>query len=143
MILSNALSADEDIRFKYHIDVLELFGKHLKAHIQATYRLDDDWLIWFPKLYRNRDFINEYADETIEMKQLGTSIIVSKKIFPDDEPGNRIIFAHIIDPITGEKYYKFIGTFTELVGQMNYAKSKRTGKEIYYDNKGRFSTKPF
>ncbi len=95
IIKRGSVSVDDDIRFDYHISVLRLFGKDLKGHMTATYRLEDDWRIWFPKLYKNRDFINELLNDgtTLEMNQLQTSQIVSAKIFPVDEPGERIIFA--------------------------------------------------
>jgi hypothetical protein len=136
---------DEDVRFKYHVDVLrQIFGKSLKAHMQATYRLDDDWLVWFPKLYENRDFKNELLDggKSLEMNQLRGSLIVSKKLFPKDEPGKRIVFAHEIDVVSKEKYYKFVGVFTELEGQMDHASCQRIASTIYYDGNGRFSVNP-
>ncbi len=75
IIKRGSISVDDDIRFDYHISVLRLFGKDLKGHMTATYKLDDDWRVWFPKLYENRDFINELVnnDSTFEMNQLPTS----------------------------------------------------------------------
>ncbi len=144
VIKRGSISVDDDIRFDYHISVLKLFGKDLKGHMTATYRLEDDWRIWFPKLYKNRDFINELVNDgnTFEMNQLPTSQIVSKKIFPEDEPGERIIFAHLIDLVTNKKYYKFVGAFSELKGQMNHASCQRTASTLYFNGKGRFSTEP-
>lgn len=139
-----SISVDDDIRFNYHIDVLKLFGKDLRAHMTATYKIDDDRRIWFPKLYKNRDFVNKLANDgnTFEMNQLPTSLIVSKKIFPEDEPGERVIFAHLIDTVTNKKYYKFVGIFTELKGQMNHASCQRIADTLYFDGKGRFGSKP-
>jgi hypothetical protein len=144
VIERGSISIDDDIQFDYHVDVIRLFGKGYKAHMQATCRFDDDWIIWFPKLYKNRDFINELLNDgnTLEMNQLPTSIIVSEKIFPEDEPGKRIIFAHVINPATNEKHYKFVGVFTELKGQMHHASCQRIASTLYFDSKGRFSIKP-
>lgn len=144
VIKQGSISIDDDIQFDYHVDVIRLFGKDYKAHMQATCRLDDDWVIWFPKLYKNRDFINELLEDgkTIEMNQLPGSSIISIKHFPEDEPGKRIIFAHVIDPATHEKHYKFVGVFTELKGQMHHASCQRTATTLYFDGKGRFSIKP-
>lgn len=142
ILRQGSISVDEDKRFKYHIDVLRLFGKNLKAHMTATYRLDDGWRVWFPKLYTNRDFCNELIGNTFEMKQKPTSQIVSQKSFPKDEPGQRIIFGHVLDPITKKKYYKFIGVFSELTGQMGDASCQQIAKTLYFNGEGRFSTKP-
>ncbi|MBP6880624.1 hypothetical protein KBC31_03285 [Candidatus Saccharibacteria bacterium] len=135
------ISIDDDIRFKYHVEVLRLFGKNFKAHMQATYKLDENWRVWFPKLYRNGDFINELlnADKTFEMNQLPTSSIASQKYFPRDEPGERIIFAHFKNRIANEKYYKFVGVFTELTGDMQHASCQRISTTLHFDNKGSFS----
>jgi hypothetical protein len=143
-VKQGSISVDDDVCFKYHVDVLKLFGKDFKAHMQATYKLDEYWRIWFPKLYKNRDFINKLLNggETLEMNQLPDSLIISKKHFPEDEPGRRIVFAHVIDTNTNEKYYKFVGVFTELDGQMNHASCQLIATTLYFDGKGRFSIKP-
>ena len=144
VIKRGSISIDDDFQFDYHVDVLRLFGKDYKAHMQATCRLDDDWVIWFPKLYKNRDFINKKLNDgkTIEMNQRLGSLIISKKHFPEDEPGKRIIFAHVINHDTNEKHYKFVGVFTELKGQMCHASCQRIASTLYFDGKGRFSIKP-
>lgn len=144
IIKQSLISIDDDIRFDYHIDVIRLFGKNLKAHMKATYKLDDDWKIWFPKLYKNRDFFNEIIEDgnTIEMNQLPTSIIIGEYQFPEDQPGQIIVFAHVIDTNTKKKYYKFVGVFTELKGDTHYASCKRIATTLYFDGKGRFSIKP-
>lgn len=112
--------------------------------MQATYKLDEDWRVWFPKLYKNNYFINELTDngQIIETDQLPESTLVGNKKFPKDEPGQRIVFAHIIDDVTGEKYYKFVGVFSKLVGDIHHARCTRIATDIYYDKKGRFSIKP-
>lgn len=137
------ITVDDDIRFKYHTEVLRLFGKELKAHMKATYKFDDKWMVWFPKIYKNRDFINEMLNDgkTITMRQLPTSLLESDKTFPE-ELGECIVFAHFIDPSTSKKYYRFVGVFTRLVGNMKYASCQRTSSVLYFDGKGRFSSKP-
>lgn len=135
---------DDDMQFNYHIDVLRLFGKNFKAHMQATYKLNEDWRVWFPKLYRNGDFINTLSDngEYLEMNQLSDSLIQSGKIFPKDEPGKRIVFAHTVDLATDKKFYKFIGVFSELEGRMQHASCRRIATRLYFDSKGHFSLEP-
>lgn len=140
-----SISIDDDVRFNYHVDVISLFGINLKAHMQGGYKLDDNWFIWFPKLYKNRDFINEMVSDgntvSISMRQLPTSIIESDKSFPKD-PRECFVFAHLIDPTTGAKYYKFVGVFTSLIGNIKFASCQRTATKLYFDGKGRFSTEP-
>lgn len=144
VIKRGSISVDDDMQFDYHVDVIRLFGRDYKAHMQATCKLDYDWMIWFPKLYKNRDFINEILDDdkTIEMNQLPSSLIMSKKHFPEDEPGKRIVFAHVIDPAKNEKHYKFVGAFTELKGDMRHASCQRIASTLYLDGKGHFSIGP-
>ena len=140
----SSISIDDDYQFHTHVDVLKLFGKSFRAHMQATYKLDEDWRVWFPKLYRNGDFVNELLDggKIVEMNQLPGSLIIGMNSFPEDQPGKRIIFAHFIDPVSKEKYYKFIGVFTELIGNMQHASCQRIATKMYLDGKGRFSINP-
>jgi len=138
------INIDDDLSFRRHVDVLRLFGKDLRAHMRATYKLEEDWRVWFPKLYGNNDFINTLSDSgvTLEMNQKPESLIMNDKIFPLDEPGQRIVFAHMINPVSKEKYYKFVGVFSELQGNMKHASCKRIAETLYLDGNGHFSTKP-
>lgn len=142
-IKQESISVDDNRRYDYHTDVLRLFGRDLKAHMKATYKFDGNWMVWFPKIYKNRDFRNEMLDEgkTITMKQLPTSLLESDQTFPE-ELGECIVFAHLMDPSTNTKYYKFVGVFTRVVGNMKFASCQRTATKLYFDGNDRFSTKP-
>lgn len=105
------LSANDNTRYKYHTDIIRLFGKDLKAHMTATYKIDEDWRIWFPKVYQNSDYINKLSEDgtSFEMNQLPESELTAQLIFPEDEPGNRLIFAHHKDPDTKENTTSSLG----------------------------------
>jgi hypothetical protein len=140
-----SISVVDDARFQYHVGVLRLFGKNYKAHMQATYIPDDNWCVWFPKLYPNGDWDNKLLDNgnVIIMERKHEGVLEEKTmIFPDDQPGQRIIFAHIKDHATDEKFYKFIGVFTELNGSFQKASCSRIATTLYFDGKGRFDINP-
>lgn len=58
LIDRGALSVEDDVEFRTHVDVARLFGFNYEGHQQATIRLDEHTHIWFPKLFPNKDWIN-------------------------------------------------------------------------------------
>lgn len=143
VILRGSLSVDDDVRFHTHVEILKLFGKHYGAHMTATYRPDNQWCVWFPKLYPNGDWDNRLDGESLVMNRRHEGVLDEKYMnFPEDEPGKRIVFANIKDSFTGEKYYKFMGIFTELEGTFQRASCMRTSKVLYFDGVGRFGPDP-
>jgi hypothetical protein len=136
-----SIHVDETARFKTHIEVAKLFGKNYAGHQQATLRLDDDWLIWFPKLYKNGDWDNQISADgkTVTMTYVPGGNYGKDKDFPESDPGKRIIFGHKIDKQTGEKYYEFVGIFSELHGNYAHASCNRIADTLYIDGHGGFS----
>lgn len=61
------LSIDDDITFHTHVEVARLFGRDYKGHQQATIRLDEHTDVWFPKLFPNRDWLNELSPQGTEI----------------------------------------------------------------------------
>lgn len=59
LIQRGTLSVADDVDFRTHVEVARLFGFDYKGHQQATIRLDEHTHIWFPKLFPNKDWINE------------------------------------------------------------------------------------
>ncbi|MBB5832519.1 HNH endonuclease [Brachybacterium aquaticum] len=62
-----ALTMDDDVSFRTHVEVARLFGFEYKGHQQATIRLDEHTDVWFPKLFANRDWINALSPEGLEI----------------------------------------------------------------------------
>lgn len=136
-----SIRVDETVRFKTHVEVAKLFGKDYAGHQQATLRLDGDWLIWFPKLYKNGDWDNQISTDgkTVTMLYVPGGQYNNGKVFPNDDPGKRIIFGHKIDKQTGKKYYEFVGVFSELYGNYAHASCERIADILYIDGNGGFS----
>jgi hypothetical protein len=143
-IEKGSIRVDETARFKTHVEVAKLFGKNYAGHQQASLRLDDEWLIWFPKLYKNGDWDNEISadDKTVTMKYVPGGQFGKDKVFPESDPGKRIIFGHKKDKLTGDKYYEFVGVFSELRGTYAYSSCERIADTVYIDGNGRFSVSP-
>jgi hypothetical protein len=137
-----SIRVDETARFRTHVEVAKLFGKHYAGHQQATLRLDDDWHIWFPKLYKNGDWDNQISPDgkTVTMRYVSGGQYGKGHVFPQRTPGKGIIiFGHKLDPQTGQKYYEFVGIFTELEGNYAHASCERIAETLYIDGNGGFS----
>lgn len=67
LIDRGALSVEDNVEFRTHIDVARLFGFNYKGHQQATIRLDEHTHVWFPKLFPNKDWINELGRSGAEI----------------------------------------------------------------------------
>ncbi|OYW85992.1 hypothetical protein B7Z17_01330 [Candidatus Saccharibacteria bacterium 32-49-10] len=113
-----SVRVDDTARFKTHVEVAKLFGKDMAGHQRATLRLADDWLIWFPKLYKNGDWDNQISKDgnVVTMTYVPGGQYGDGKSYPESDPGKRIIFGHKVDAQTGDRYYEFVGIFSELHG---------------------------
>lgn len=102
-----SLSRFEDARFKTHVEVAKLFGKTYLGHQRAIIKLNDNYVVWFPKLYQNKDWNNEITPDgnTIIMKRISSknnpTTVVAKNYF---------VFAHHNDEF-GQIFYAFKGVF--------------------------------
>jgi putative restriction endonuclease len=67
LIRRGALSIEDDVDFRTHVEVARLFGFDYRGHQQATIRLDEHTEIWFPKLFSNQDWINEMSPDGAEI----------------------------------------------------------------------------
>lgn len=134
-----SIRVDETARFRTHVEVARLFGKNYKGHQSATISLNDDWIIWFPKLYKNTDWDNQISTDgrTITMKYLPGGQYGKDMEFHDN--GRCIVFGHKIDKQTSEKYYEFVGVFTRLEGTSAYATCERVADTLQIDGNGGFT----
>lgn len=67
LIERGTLSVEDDEEFRTHVDVARLFGFDYRGHQQATIKLDENTHIWFPKLFPNKDWINELSQDGTEI----------------------------------------------------------------------------
>ena len=114
------IQVDDDMRFKNHVDVIKIFGKNYGAYQRAIFKHDENFYVWFPKLYPNDDWENNLIDngKKIEMRAKGTSKLASlnkskKRVVTRPSRNNgdyRLVFAHHKD-IFGDVYYSFKGLF--------------------------------
>src|SRR5699024_12850115 len=67
LIQRGTLSVADDVDSRTHVEVARLFGFGYKGHQQATIRLDEHTHIWYPKLFPNKDWINELSRSGTEI----------------------------------------------------------------------------
>ncbi len=102
-------SVNENVALLNHRDVLRLFG-YQKGHYQrAVWKIDkSNYMVWFPKLYPNSEWVNNFDDETGIIHQYRKDL--KPYPVPDVNDPNRIVFAHQKN-IFGQTLYKFFGIF--------------------------------
>jgi hypothetical protein len=139
-----SLSVNDNVRFRTIVEVAECFGKYYKGMQQCYFKLDQENMIWCPKLSimkggknvstGSRDWINylsddwQYISETREdIGLIGTLEEQSRK--------PRITFARSSDAF-GKRMYRFIGVyqFQESESSHNIRVYKRISTKISYVN---------
>jgi|TARA_B100001971_G_C18144313_1_gene512177 very-short-patch-repair endonuclease len=104
------IKVNDNVALLYHRDVLRLFG-YKKGHWQpATWEVKGfNEMVWFPKLYPNKDWINTFDDLTglICMQRKNNTLLPK----PTSNGQNLIVFAHQKN-LFGQTVYKFNGVYT-------------------------------
>lgn len=97
-------------RLRTHVAVARLFGKHYGGHQRAVIKLNDEFQVWFPKLYDNNDWENDLSADgkTITMKKTSEGKYENN----GELSGNIFVFAHHNDEL-GQVFYGFKGVFKE------------------------------
>ena len=103
------INVSDNVALLNHRDVLRLFG-YTKGHYQrAVWKVEKfTEMVWFPKLYSNSDWVNEFDEETYTIHQHRKDM-KPHPISSNDE-NDRIVFAHQKN-IFGQVVYKFYGVF--------------------------------
>ena len=119
-------------KFRTHADVLRLFGKNFDLHQAASSPLNEKVQVWFPKLYKNKDWINSISPdgEIIEQTRVGNDMEIK-------EIKDSIVFAHQAD-VLGNIYYSFKGIFRCTRHTKNEISYKRIATGVIfsdYENK--------
>ena len=108
-IQKQQINVSDNVALLNHRDVLRLFG-YTKGHYQrAVWKVEKfNEIVWFPKLYSNSDWVNEFDEKTDTIHQHRKDM-KPHPISPNDE-NDRIVFAHQKN-IFGQTVYKFYGVF--------------------------------
>ena len=108
-IKKQQINVSDNVSLLNHRDVLRLFG-YTKGHYQrAVWKVEKfTEMVWFPKLYSNSDWVNEFDEKTDTIHQHRKDM-KPHPISPNDE-NDRIVFAHQKN-IFGQTVYKFYGVF--------------------------------
>ena len=108
-IKKQQINVSDNVSLLNHRDVLRLFG-YTKGHYQrAVWKVEKfNEIVWFPKLYSNSDWVNEFDEKTDTIHQHRKDM-KPHPISPNDE-NDRIVFAHQKN-IFGQTVYKFYGVF--------------------------------
>ena len=108
-IKKQQINVSDNVALLNHRDVLRLFG-YTKGHYQrAVWKVEKfTEMVWFPKLYSNSDWVNEFDEKTDTIHQHRKDM-KPHPISPNDE-NDRIVFAHQKN-IFGQTVYKFYGVF--------------------------------
>ena len=109
-IEKNIIKVNDNVSLLNHRDVLRLFG-YKKGHYQrAVWKIDRfNEMVWFPKLYPNADWVNEFEENTSSILQHRKDMQPHHPI-PKKDDHSRIVFAHQKN-IFGQTVYKFYGVF--------------------------------
>lgn len=120
------IEVKNNVVLRSHRDALRLFG-YSKGHYQRAVWKHKKMkqLIWFPKLYKNRDWDNFLSPDG---ENIRSSHVVNGKIL-EHRGGtvkdlNTIVFAHYKN-VLGQVVYKFLGLYKPIIDGNKYVHSYR------------------
>ena len=129
------IDVSDNVVFETHRDTLRCFGYKKNGHFQrGAWRIpESDKQVWFPKLYKNKDWDNELNEkfDTITMKYIGTDPKKMKWIAQPPTITKNIVFAHYKN-FLGKVVYKFMGEFHVSLEESNSHQVlyRRTSKRV-------------
>jgi len=131
------LDADEDILFKKSIQALKCFGVNYKRYQRGgkKHPYEENVLIWFPKTYQNKKWLNEISEDDIYIYEKARDLQERKKHiekYLKSEEKTRIVFAQVRDSL-GDIMYRFKGKYildNELTNNENGLVWKRTDTKV-------------
>ena len=122
------LEIADGAKFRTHTDVLRLFGKHFTLHQVSISPLNEKVQVWFPKLYKNNDWVNSIDNDGTEINQTKVGNAMEIKEIKDS-----IVFAHQKD-VLGNIYYSFKGVFRCKKHTENEISYERIATEIIFSD---------
>lgn len=105
----------DNVLFKTAKDACNCFGRSYKGWQKASnlHPIESDTSIWFPKLFKNDDWINSITPDGLIITEKSTNPeMMAKKVLEwKNERSKRIIFAHVKDNLSAKTLYRFMGLF--------------------------------
>ncbi|MAH23474.1 MAG: hypothetical protein CMP82_06725 [Gammaproteobacteria bacterium] len=103
------ISVSDNVAFLNHRDALRLFGYHKGHYQRAVWKINKtSEIVWFPKLYPNSEWVNEFDTKTNTICQYRQD--KKPMPMPSRDASARIVFAHQKN-VFGQTVYKFYGLF--------------------------------
>ncbi|MFI7963265.1 hypothetical protein ACFMKD_04075, partial [Acinetobacter baumannii] len=79
----------------------------------AIHPYEEDTLIWFPRLYENKDWINTISPDGLTITEKSTDETITLKKLEEwkNGPQKRIVFARVKDNLNSRAMYRFMGLY--------------------------------
>ena len=137
------IDLSDDCAFKTMVDAANCFGNNYKPKGiwkgGAKHPYEKDKIIWFPKLYKNKEWNNSISDNEKVITEISA---IPEKIQPhfenvlNNQVHKRIVFARVKSPL-GDIMYRFKGEY-----ELKTEQSKKENKLIWERISERVSTYP-
>lgn len=127
------IDADEEVIFKKSVLALNCFGYNYKGFQRGgkLHKFEDNVLIWFPKTYKNKKWLNDISDDDIYIYEKSSDEEIRKKHiekYIKSDVKTRIVFAQVRGPL-GDIMYRFKGKY-ELDIKLTNSKNGLVWKRI-------------
>ncbi|EOV5484732.1 restriction endonuclease, partial [Acinetobacter baumannii] len=109
------ISLADNVVLKTTKDVCNCFGYNYKNYQRggALHPYKKDTLIWFPRLYENKDWINTISPDGLTITEKSTDEAITLKKLEEwkNGPQKRIVFARVKDNLSSRAMYRFMGLY--------------------------------
>jgi hypothetical protein len=111
------IDVDDNVAFKTMVDAANCFGLNIKPKGiwtgGAKHGVEPNTLVWFPKLYQNKDWNNQMSDDgevITEMSEDPVSVRIHIDRVRKEREFTRIVFPRFKGPL-GDYMYRFTGKY--------------------------------
>lgn len=105
----------DNVILKTTKDVCNCFGHNYKNYQRggANHPYENDTLIWFPRLYENKEWINAISTDGLIITEKSKNEDITQKKLEEwkNGPQKRIVFARVKDNLTSRAMYRFKGLY--------------------------------
>ncbi|MGK7250067.1 AbaSI family restriction endonuclease [Acinetobacter oleivorans] len=110
-----SMSLADNVVLKTTKDVCNCFGYNYKNYQRggALHPYEEDTLIWFPRLYENKDWVNTISPDGLTITEKSTDEAITFKKLEEwkNGPQKRIVFARVKDNLNSRAMYRFMGLY--------------------------------
>lgn len=110
-----SISLADNVVLKTTKDVCNCFGYNYKNYQRggALHPYEEDTLIWFPRLYENKDWVNTISPDGLTITEKSTDEAITFKKLEEwkNGPQKRIVFARVKDNLNSRAMYRFMGLY--------------------------------